>query len=111
MSSDRRRSPRIEILTGLHGRTAAGTGPIHVREMSLGGMAVESAAPFDVGAVHAFELTLGDGSTVQLAGRVVHSRPVVDAAPPVAYLTGIQFIDEDAADDEGVIGDLLNRVR
>jgi hypothetical protein len=78
--------------------------------MSLGGMAIETAVPFPVGAVHLFRLTLGDDSTTELAGRVMHSRNTApDGATPV-FTTGIQFVDsEDEVGD--VVGDLINRVR
>ena len=62
MTSERRRSTRIEILGRLHGRVVSLDVPVRVREISLGGMAIETAVSFAEGAVHDFRLRLGDGT-------------------------------------------------
>ena len=96
MSTDRRRTPRIEILDRLHGHTVAFDLAITVREFSLGGMAVQTAVALKEGAVHDFLLTLGDGSTVELTGRVMHTRRVQEQEhDPESWVSGVQFIDED----------------
>jgi hypothetical protein len=94
MSIDRRHSPRIEILGRLHGYTVAFDVPVLVREISLGGMSVETEMSLADGAVHEFLLTLGDGSTVELTGRVMHCRQVADLGEPERYVSGIQFVDD-----------------
>jgi hypothetical protein len=93
MSNERRHSPRVEILGRHHGHSVAFDGPVLVREISLGGMAVETDIPLVAGAVHEFLLTLGDGSTVELVGRVMHCRPVSDEGIP-SHVSGIQFVDD-----------------
>ena len=97
MHSERRNSPRIEILGKLHGHTVAFDVPVLVREISLGGMAVETEIELAEGSVHDFLLTLGDGSTVELAGRVMHSRLISEEGEP-AYVSGVQFIDDQPSD-------------
>jgi hypothetical protein len=107
MATERRHSPRIEILGRLHGHTVAFDVPVEVREISLGGMAVETGIPLVEGAVHEFLLTLGDGSTVELTGRVMHSRLVSEEADPQTYVSGVQFLDEQpdaASPGDGIIG-------
>jgi hypothetical protein len=107
MATERRHSPRIEILGRLHGHTVAFDVPVEVREISLGGMAVETGIPLVEGAVHEFLLTLGDGSTVELTGRVMHSRPASEDADPLTYVSGVQFLDEQpeaTGPDDGVVG-------
>ena len=64
MDAERRRSPRMEILGRVRGHSSPPGSPIYVREMSLGGMAVEAPFELTVGMVHLFRLRLGDGSTV-----------------------------------------------
>jgi hypothetical protein len=111
MSTDRRRSPRIEILGRLHGHTVAFDVPVSVREISLGGMTVETSIELGEGAVHEFLLTLGDGSVVQLTGRVLHSRPsAAPAGGPVAHVSGIQFIEDEPEAVEAV-ENVIDRVR
>lgn len=97
MPADRRHSPRIEILGRLHGHTVAFDVPVIVREISLGGMSVETEIPLAEGAVHEFLLTLGDGSTIELVGRVVRCRAMSDEPFP-GYVCGIQFTDAEPAE-------------
>ena len=111
MSSDRRRSPRIEILGRLHGHSISLDVPVSVREISLGGMALETAFPFPVGVVHEFQLTLGDGSQVQLNGRVMHSRDASTPGGQPAFLTGIQFVDDEPTESVTGVGDLIDRLK
>lgn len=110
MSDDRRRSTRIELLGRLHGHSVSLDLPVKVIQISLGGMAIETRTPFPVGAVHAFRLTLGDDSTTEIVGRVMHSRDTAPAGSDPAFVTGIQFVDDDPENTEGV-GDILDRMQ
>jgi hypothetical protein len=95
---DRRRSTRIELLDRLHGHSVSLDVPVAVVDLSLGGMAIETTTPLRVGAIHLFRLTLGDDSTTELAGRVMHSRNTApDGATPI-WAAGLQFVDVDAED-------------
>lgn len=96
MTTDRRHTPRIQILGKLDGRAIALDVAVSVTEMSLGGMGIQTAIPFTVGEVHAFQVTLGDDSVVQLKGRVAHCTKLEGES--ACYLSGIQFL-EDAGDD------------
>jgi len=107
--SDRRRSNRVEIIARLHGHVASLDLPIAVRDLSLGGMAIESAVAFPIGAPHEFQLTLGDGSLIELAGYVRYCRNLAKAGEPARYLTGIQFDDHDD-DDAGAVDHVIGTV-
>ena len=98
MTNERRRSPRIEILGRLYGHVVSLGLPIVVVEMSLGGCAIQTAIEFPLGAVHEFNLTLGDGSSVVVRGQAVHSKNVAAEDEEPSYLTGIQFIDDDGTE-------------
>ena len=111
MADDRRRSPRIELMGRLHGHSVSLDLPVRVLQMSLGGMAIETAVPFPVGAVHFFRLTLGDDSTTELAGRVMHSRNTAPEGATPVFTTGIQFVEHDDTTGDDVVGDLLSRLR
>lgn len=112
MHIDRRRSPRIEILGQLHATNVEGGQALTVREISLGGMAIETPGPFEVGSVHTFRLTLGDESTVEMAGRVMHSRRSHAASDaPITFVTGIQFVDDEPAERQSAVGEIIDRVR
>jgi hypothetical protein len=110
MSNDRRRSSRIEILGRLQGRVVAMDTPIVVREISLGGMQIESGLVFTAGDIHEFHLTLGDGSQIPLRGRVMHSRETVGADGKTTFLTGLQFVDDDATESDAV-SDIIDHLK
>jgi hypothetical protein len=96
LSTDRRRHTRIQLLGRLYGSLPAVEVSVTVVEISLGGMAIETALELPVNTEHEFLLTLGDGSTVRLAGRVAHSHKASEDPP--RYLSGIEFVDESEAD-------------
>lgn len=105
---DRRRSTRIALLDRLHGHSVSLDVPVTVVQLSLGGMAIETATPLRAGVVHLFRLTLGDDSTTELAGRVMHSRNTAPAGATPMFTTGIQFEDVDVNDT--AVG-LIDKVR
>ncbi len=111
MPSDRRRSPRIELLGRLHGHSVSLDLPVRVREISLGGMAIETGLAFPIGAVHAFRLTLGDDSTVELTGRVMHCREAAADDGGLTYVIGVQFVEDEPPESATSIGDLIDRVK
>lgn len=96
MKDERRRSPRVTVLGSVRGRSRETGEPVTLREIGLGGMALETAEPFDPGGVYDFALELGDGTVLDLRARVAHGRAVpVPSGGPV-YLTGFEFIEADA---------------
>ena len=111
MTADRRRSPRIEILGRLHGHAVSLDVPVVVKEISLGGMALETSFPFPIGAVHEFRLTLGDGAQVHLKGRVMHSRNTGAPGGASTFVTGIQFVDDEPTDEDTGVGDLIDKLK
>src|SRR5262245_9120046 len=110
MSIERRRTPRIELLGRLHGHVVSLDVPVTVREISLGGMAVETAFSFPVGVVHEFRLTLGDGAHVVLRGQARHSRsqPASEGTP--IYVTGFEFVDEEVGESAKTAGGLIGNL-
>lgn len=109
MPVERRRSPRIELLGQLHGRVVAYDGSVVVRNISLGGLSLESTFPFTVGVVHSFRLTLGDDSSVELRGTILRCAEETGPDGAQRYVTGVKFMDEAESDDDSIEG-LLNRL-
>lgn len=93
----------------LEGRSLSAGHPLVVREISLGGMAFETGTPFEVGAVHAFRLTLGDETTTELSGRIMHCRTMPETSD--VFVVGVQFLDDDPPEGTGVLGGLIRRAR
>jgi hypothetical protein len=108
--ADRRRSPRVETRGPVRGRVLSGDIDVEVREISLGGMSIETPARLEVGAVLTFVLRLGDGSETEISGRVVYCRPL-DAAAGSRYVSGVQFAGNDESDPQGPGADLMSRAR
>lgn len=111
MSDERRRSPRVEILGRIQGREVSLDIPVVVRELSLGGMSIESGLVLTIGDVHEFLLTLGDGSQVPLRARVMRSEEFVAADGKTHFLTGLQFLDDDEPADSDAVPDILDRLK
>ena len=109
MSIDRRRSPRTEIVGRLEGRSVTRDAPVRVRDFSLGGMAIETAVPFHVGDVHTFAVTLGDGSTVEMRGRILRCRSLAGPGEPPLFQSGVQFIDDDDTHASSEVIDRLTK--
>ncbi|MSO63086.1 MAG: hypothetical protein EXQ50_13520 [Acidobacteria bacterium] len=92
MASDNKRdSERVELLGALHGEVMVFQ-PTAVRQMSHGGMQVETAFPLQLDSLHEFRLTLGDRSVV-VKGRVAHSRISDVDQDVITYRTGVEFIE------------------
>lgn len=106
---DRRRSPRIEILDRLHGHVVSLDTPVRVREMSLGGMSIETTLEFPIGAFHEFRLRMGDGSVVLLKGRVIRCRQQLSQDGEPTFISGVQFVDDESPDTS--VGDLLDKMK
>lgn len=103
---DRRRSPRVEMLNRLHGHVTSLDVPVVVREISLGGMSLQTTTPLAVGHVLEFRVTLGDGSVVPLSGRVLRSANLAAAGEPPVYISGVQFVGDDTDTPVGLLGRL-----
>ncbi|MCC7007761.1 MAG: PilZ domain-containing protein [Acidobacteria bacterium] len=94
------------MLDRLHGHVAERDMPLMVRELSLGGMSLETPVALAIGSVHEFRLTLGDGSTVLLRGRVLRSSDVSPDGAAPRFVSGIQFV----GDDDDSVGGLIDRL-
>jgi PilZ domain len=111
MSRDRRRSTRIDILGRLRGEVLEGTArQVTVRELSLGGLSLESPDRFEIGSIHGFRLTLGDGASVFLRGRVVYSREVGRSGDAPLFVTGVHFTDDDGPEQDPGLDDLMKKI-
>lgn len=107
---DRRRSPRVELMGQVRGEVVSASVPVTVREISLGGMSVETPQPFPIGSVQVFILTLGDGAGVEVHARVVYCRESNPPDSPSSFVTGLQFVDADEAGSPPDVSGLINRL-
>ncbi len=106
--NDRRESERIDLLGTTHGDVLV-VQATEIRQISLGGMLVETRFALHVEALHDFRLLLGEHSLV-LKGRVVHSRISDVAQDVVMYQSGVEFIDPSEA-VAAAIGEFVEALR
>ena len=104
MTVDKRDSERLDLLGGLTGEVMVYQ-PTAIRQMSRGGMLVETTFPLQLDSLHDFRLALGDRSLV-VKGRVIHSRISNVDRDQVRYRSGIEFI-EMSGRAEGVIAEFI----
>ncbi len=110
MYVERRRAPRVEVMGRIQGHVMSADAAIAVREISLGGLSFSSPAPFPVGSVHQFRLTLGDDSDVMMRGRIVRSELRTGQDGFAVYITGVQFLDDDLEDESPGVGGLIDKM-
>lgn len=90
-SLDRRSSPRVDLLVELQGHVVTLDERVQVRQLSYGGMIVETTAPLSARVVHDFRLAI-DGTVITVHGKVAHNRVVLQG-DGVTYHAGIEFVD------------------
>ncbi len=90
MSAERRRSSRVEIVKHVAGRVVPVNAYVRVKEMSLGGMLIETDADLSPRGIHEFRLRLTDGAETLVRGHIVHGRFEVKYGG-VKYALGVQF--------------------
>lgn len=66
--------------------------PSAVRQLSHGGMQVETGFPLQLDSLHDFRLTLGERSVV-VKGRIAHSRISDVDQDVITYRSGVEFIE------------------
>ncbi len=66
--------------------------PSAIREMSHGGMQVETGFPLQLDSIHDFRITLGPRSVV-VKGRIAHSQISDVDQDIVTYRSGVEFVE------------------
>jgi hypothetical protein len=94
----KRESERLDLL-GLLGGEVMVLQPTTIRQISNGGMQIETGFPLHLDSLHDFRLTLGERSIV-VKGRVAHSCISDVDQDLVIYRSGVEFIEP----SDGVAG-------
>src|SRR3990167_3564916 len=92
---DLRDAERVPMLGELYGEVMVFQ-PMLVRDISRGGVTVETRFPLQIDSLHDVRLTLGDRSVI-LKGRVVHSHISDVDQDIVVYRTGLEFVEPSSA--------------
>ena len=88
---EKRDADRVTTLGELQGEMMVFQ-PMLVKEISRGGVTVETRFPLQLDSLHDLRLTLGNTSVV-VKGRVVHSRISDVDQDIVTYRTGMEFVE------------------
>ena len=91
---EKRDAERIQILGDLHGEVMVFE-PMAIKEISRGGVQIETSFPLHLDSLHDLRLTLGDRSIV-VKGRVVHCHISDVDQELVIYRSGVEFIEPSA---------------
>jgi hypothetical protein len=103
-----RDTERIPILGELHGEVMVFQATT-IKEISRGGVQLETAFPLHVDSLHEFRLSLGDRSVV-VKGRVAHCRISEVDQEVLTYRSGIEFIELSERVFE-VIADFIDAIK
>lgn len=88
---ERRRSPRVDLLSEFQGHLMALDEAVTVQQLGPGGMTIAARVPLSPAHEHDLRVTLDD-QVLTLRARVVHTRAVVEH-DDFTYLSGIAFVD------------------
>jgi hypothetical protein len=91
MDSEKRETPRLDILGKLSGEVSV-LAPITIHDISRTGAQVECAFPLILGSAHDLRLHIGADSLVVKA-RVVHCHIADLGHELVRYVAGVEFVD------------------
>lgn len=108
MSEPKRDSERIELLGGLSGDVMVFQ-PMRIRQISKGGMQVETSLALQLDSLHQFRLTLA-GRSIVVKGRVAHARIIDVDQDIVTYRSGVEFVEPSAPVEE-VIAEFIELLR
>ena len=102
MSDDKKRdTERIDLLGSLRGEVMVFE-PTAIRQISRGGMQIETDFPLQLDSLHDFRLTLGERSVV-VKGRVAHARISDVDQDIVTYRSGVEFIEPPERVDAAIV--------
>ena len=105
---DKRDTERVPILGELQGEMMLFQ-PMLVRDISTGGVTIDTRFPLQIESLHDIRLTLGNTSVI-VKGRVAHSRISEMDQEVVIYRTGMEFVEPSGA-VAGAINEFLHAVK
>ena len=85
--------------------------PLVVRDMSLGGLSMETAFPLEVGSVHELRLAVGESSWVRLRVEVRHCRKTRGSGTSPRFITGVRFVDGPGPQGPTTVADLIDTIK
>ena len=100
---ERRRSPRVAVMSRLRGYWVELDVTVTVREVSLGGFSVLSPVPFPIGSQQSFLFSTVDGRETLALVECRHCAPAADPRGRNIYLAGLEFQPQPADNLELIV--------
>jgi hypothetical protein len=91
---ERRRSPRVELLSELHGQLVPFDVAVVIREASDGGFSMESPVLFPIGSEQMFRLRADSGAATTVRAVCRHSMRVNRLDGPSFSISGFEFLPQ-----------------
>lgn len=101
LNTDRRTSPRIELLGEINGQVMPFAMPVVLLDLSPGGFALASPVPFARHAEYTFQFT-GTRPHGPIRAKDVHCLRVSHGTTDVSYVAGFSFVVRQPEDQEVV---------
>jgi hypothetical protein len=108
MADDKRHAERVPMLGDLRGEIMVFQAMV-VRDISRGGVTVETRFPLQIDSLHDIRLTL-PGTSVIIKGRVAHSHISDVDQDMVVYRTGLEFVEPSSA-VRSAIADFIDKLK
>lgn len=110
-TTERRRAPRIRVRCRLPASFTTASVPIAIRNISLGGILVESPEPFPVGVVHQLRMAAHDEhlDRPELTAQSVYSQSEFRPDGGTTFLTGFAFTAANVGEAKRFVFDLVNQ--
>jgi PilZ domain len=104
--TERRLTPRVRVQHRVPGSFTTSSAPVLIRNISLGGVLVESAEPFHVGAVHQFRIGTDETEPASppLAAETIYCHDQSAPDGDFRFFTGFRFLRHQEEIGELVIG-------
>jgi hypothetical protein len=106
---EQRRFPRVRVVSSLYGYSVELDLSVTIRDVSLGGFAIESPIPFPVGAEQTFLITTSDSQETLVRCVCRHARKTTSAQGAAACIAGFEFLPQ-ADDNLKLIADTVSRL-
>ena len=91
---ERRRYPRVEIVSETEGRSVDLDMAVSIRDVSRGGFLVESPIAFPIDCQHTFLFSPGESQQMTVLAACRHCRPVDAEDGRTAFLAGFEFVPQ-----------------
>jgi hypothetical protein len=100
--TEKRASTRVALSDGIYGRALPQGDSVRLRDLSLGGFAVETSVAPALMSMQLFEFMLGDGQRAVIRARAIHSLRISRSQAEPMFYAGFAFAAVTDDDRHGI---------